>query len=95
MFAFPSTSTGISTVILLDTEDMTSLHNMGVPAIRGPTSESVYSQECFQKYKDFHYGTGAFKYPGSRDRAVAIKISKRDFFDFKDLVDEYCKGKGK
>jgi len=95
LFAFPSTSTGISTVILLDTEDMTSLHNMGVPAIRGPTSESVYSQECFQKYKDFHYGTGAFKYPGSRDRAVAIKISKRDFFDFKDLVDEYCEGKGK
>ena len=95
LFAFPLTSAGICTVILLDTEDMVSLHNTGVPAIRGPTSESVYSQECFQKYKDFHYGTGAFKSPGSTDKSVAIKISKRDFFDFKKLWYRYCERKGK
>jgi len=66
---------------------MTSVHNMEVLAIRAPTSESVYSQECFQKFKDFHSGKRAFKSPDSREKALAMNISKRDFLDFRKLLD--------
>jgi len=72
---------------------MTSVRNMELPAIRGPTSESVYSQECFQKFKDFHSREGAFKSPDSREKAVVIDISKRDFLDFLKLLDRDYEGK--
>ena len=74
---------------------MTSVRNMKIPAIRGPTSESVYSQECFQKFKDFHSGKGDFQSPDSRERAVVINISMRDFLDFQELLDRDCEGSGR
>jgi len=72
---------------------MTSVRNMEVPAIKGPTPVSVYSQECFQKFKDFHSGKGALKSPESREKVLAITISPRDFLDYKRKLDRDYEGK--
>jgi len=61
--------------------------------IRGPTSESVYSQQCFQKFKNIDSGKGAFGYPDSREKAVIINISMRDFLEFFQLLDRVYEGK--
>jgi len=49
----------------------------------------------FSKFKNFHSGKGAFKSPDSREKAVVINISKRDFLDFLKLLDRDDEGKDK
>jgi len=66
-------------------ENITSVNEEQVAPIR--ELESASTQECVQKFKEWHSGKGAFRSPDTRENGLTMKMTMPHFLDFKKALD--------